>query len=341
MIPRVLILLSCYVFQSTYFLWRVPCLTLLMWIGTRAALAEPTPVEVIPAAAASPASETASVSSPVPTSEDQLEVITDPAVSQQVPELAGSKPFLLPAKQHPWASFEPGAWRELQIVSEAYDEAGQVVNRSVTQQKEVLEAVDDEKYVLKVQATVDLSGKRIVGDWKTRVSHLSVDGAGPLVDSRRLADQAWSLAGRTTDCQVWELRYRDGARKLKDRLFYHPQQFPFVWRRETFSEEQTQDAEAERVMEMVATTLPYQLGEQLLECSCLRTLRHRAKGDTVRLAFLSSAVPGGEVSAWFTDTDAAGRRVRSSAAQLLTFSTRPEVALEASSSAAAEPATAP
>ena len=69
-----------------------------------------------------------------------------------------------------------GAWRDLETATVSFDDSGQMVSRNVTLQTEILETVAEGKYVLKVQATVELGGKRIVGDWKK--TH-AVFGNGP------------------------------------------------------------------------------------------------------------------------------------------------------------------
>ncbi len=254
---------------------------------------------------------------------------TLPDLPESPPESPpAAEPFLLPVEQHSWARFQPGAWRELQTVSERFDEAGQFVSRSVTTQKEILQAVAEGKYVLQVQATVDLGGKRIVGDWKTHVLHLATDGAGPISDSRRVENRSLSLAGRAVECQVFELRYLEGDRNLTELVYYDSQRFPFVLQRETFADNGQQETttETEQLIEVTAQAVPYRVGEQLLDCCCLRTLRHRTKGDTLRLAFSTLTVPGGEVAVWSTDFGAQGQRVRWSVTTLLAYGeTSPQV----------------
>ena len=254
----------------------------------------------------------------------------DDVVETGATDLPASEPFQLPIDQHAWARFLPGAWRVSRTVTETFDDEGQMVSRNVTTQKEVLQAVADGKYVLQLQAMVDLDGKRIVGDWKTRALQLATDGAGPMVGSRQLEDQAITIAGRAAKCQVWELRYRDGARNMLDVVYYQPQRYPFVLQRETFANDIQIDGiqsdaavEVEQLMEVIALDAPFLVGEQLLGCSWLRTFHHRVKGDTVRLAVSSASVPGGDVAVWSTDFDAQGRRSLSSATSLLAFDDSP------------------
>ncbi|NOZ40784.1 MAG: hypothetical protein GXP24_11235 [Planctomycetes bacterium] len=309
-------------------LLRPVCLSvLLLLFFSSTALAQAAP-EVVPESSTTQPAETASAE--VAKTETAK---TETTPSETTPPPA-PEPFQLPAEQHLWARFQPGAWRDLQTVTETFDETGQVVSRNVTTRKEVLQAVAEGKYVLKIQATVDLSGKRIVGDWKNHTLHLATDGAGTITDSHRLEDQTLSLAGRTVECQVFELHYREGSRKLTDRIHYAPQRFPFVLHRETFPElvpaegspkEAATDAtaEAEQLIEVMAQTVPHQVGEQLLACSLLRAFRHRPKGDTLRLAYLNRTVPGGEVAVWTTDFDAQGQLVRWSVTTLLAYGETP------------------
>ncbi len=247
-----------------------------------------------------------------------------------------NEPFQLAAEQHKWARLQPGAWREIQTVTETFDESGQVVSRNVTTQKEVLQTVAEGKYVLLVQATVDLGGKRIVGEEKSIALRLETDGAGLITDSRRLKDQTLQLVMRDVECQVFELHYQDNTRKLTDRVLYDPLQFPFILRRETTNDNDPADgsnkgsgegsAKTLQLIEVVAQAVPYRLGDQLLNCSCLRTTRHRAKGETLRLAFSNINVPGWEVVVWSTDFDIEGRRDRWSVTTLLGFGeTSPDI----------------
>ncbi len=246
-----------------------------------------------------------------------------PSVVEQEPEQ--SEPFRLPAEHHVWARFQPGAWRELRTVSETFDEVGQIVSRNTTTLKEVLQAVSAETYALHVQATVELPGKRVVGDWKTRILDLATDSANSNVESRRLEDQPYQVAGPAVSCQVWELRYRDEALNLVELIHYDPMRFPFVMKRETLTDTSPASGEflTDRLVQVTAQELPFQWGEQMIACACERSYRHRAKGDTHSLRFISPTVPGGELAAWSTDYDAQGQRVRWSVTSLVASGTTP------------------
>jgi hypothetical protein len=265
--------------------------------------------------------------SPTPPKVSPVQTVssTDPAEGE-VPAPAADESqatagFVLPMEHHAWARFPVGAWREIQITTETFDEAGVAVSRSVTTQAEKLQSVSDDRYALNVQATVDLVGKRITGKTITRVLNLATDGAGQIVETRQLEDTELNLTGQTVACQSWEVVYRDDARTLVDRLVYSPQQYPHVLRRET-AEAASPDSEpsqTEQVVSVVAVEIPYVYEGEVLLCTCLRTSRQSEKGSTVRVSLVSELVPGGEVAVWATDFDSQGRRSRWSVQELAGF----------------------
>jgi|GEM_PF-1746396 len=234
-------------------------------------------------------------------------------------ETQAAERFVLPSKHHAWARFPVGAWRKIQITTETFDEAGAVVSRSITTQSENLQSVSLDRYALNVQATVDLVGKRIIGKWIIRVLHTATDGAGQVVETRRLEDQDLTLSNQTVACQVWDVQYRDDARTLVDRVFYAPEQFPYVLRREMaqVASPDSDPPSTEQVVNVVAIEIPYIIEDRILHCTCLQITRHGEKGSTVRIALVSELVPGGEVAVWTTDFDPQGRRSRWSSQKLV------------------------
>lgn len=247
------------------------------------------------------------------------------SVVQAEMEAPAVESFVLPAAHHCWARFPAGAWREIQTTTETFDGSGETVSRSVTTQQESLQSASDERYALDVQATVDLVGKRITGKWINRVLNAITDGTGQIVSSRRLEDATVTLVNQSLTCQVWEVTYSDDTRLLVDHLYYAPNVFPYVLRRETMAESSASDGTPplEQVHSVVAVEIPYLVEGQLFRCTCLETTRHGEKGSSVRVSLVSEEVPGGEVAVWTTDFDPQGRRSRWSSQELLAYGTEP------------------
>ena len=270
---------------------------------------------------------------PLPQSPDGSQVQTVSSANPPAPEFAAptqddspaAEPFALPVEHHAWARFPVGAWREIQITTETFDEAGVAVSQSITTQSENLQSVSLDRYALNVQATVELVGKRITGKWITRVLNTATDGAGQVVETHRLEDESLTLTNATVACQVWDVLYRDDARTLVDRVFYAPEQYPHVLRRET-AEVASPDVGSpptEQEVSVVAVEIPYTHEGEILHCTCLKTTRQGEKGSTVRIALVSELVPGGEVAVWATDFDPQGRRSRSSSQVLVDYGQAP------------------
>jgi hypothetical protein len=229
--------------------------------------------------------------------------------------------FVLPAQHHCWARFPAGSWREIQTTTETFDEAGAVVSRSVTTQRESLQSASDQRYALDVQATVDLVGKRITGKQIGRVLNTATNGAGQIVSTHRLEDESLSFADRTMICQVWEVTYNDDARSMVDRIYYAPEQFPYILRRETSAVSSAEDGSppVDQVQSVVAVEVPFLVEGQVLPCACLETTRRGEKGSSVRLVLVSEQIPGGEVAVWSTDFDTQGQRSRWSSQELVDY----------------------
>lgn len=251
----------------------------------------------------------------------------DSSAAQQAPEPPTAVPFQLPREHHPWARFEPGAWREIRITTEAFDPDGKVLSRSVTTQQEVLESVTTDSYVLKLQATVELVGKRIEGAWQTRVLQLATDGEGQISSSLVRDATTLQIGGQSIDCQVCEIRYREDAEDLIDRIYYSPEHFPHVVQRESALADEGESTETpfSQKLTIAALDVPVPLGDRFTSGCWAKTVRRGVKGTSVRVAVLSETVPGGELSAWSTETDDQQVRVKWTTLELIDSGSEPRV----------------
>lgn len=224
-----------------------------------------------------------------------------------------------PAENHPWARFPAGAWREIEITTETFDESGKLFGRSVTTQKEILKAVTEDNYVIDVQATVDISGKRIQGPWNTRVLRLATDRPGAIYSHTRQADHLLALPIGTVNCQVWEVEYNDENRTLVDRIYYTSEIFPHVLARNVIEQSETSPAEAAPLdsVTTVARSIPHSFEGKILDCVSQQTIKRREKGNSQIMVLLSRELPGGEIEVQTTDFDSSGKRVRWSVQKLV------------------------
>lgn len=231
------------------------------------------------------------------------------------------KMWTLPAELHHWARFPIGSWREVQITTETFDADGKLVGQSITTQKEVLKAVANDTYVLEVQATVDVSGKRIEGPWNTRVLKLATDRPHAILVTTNKGVEQIEMESKAIECQVWELQYTEDGRNLQDQISFSEQTFPYVWKREVFASSENSPLQG-LPFDSVTTTargVPFSLGGRIIECASQYCTRRRDKGDSQTLSLVSPEIPGGEVSCRVTDFDTNGNRIRWSVLKLLSY----------------------
>lgn len=231
--------------------------------------------------------------------------------------------WVLPAQLHPWARFSPGSWREIQITSEGFDDQGRTIGRSVTTQKEILTKVTNETYVITVQTTVDVGGKRIDGPPNTRVARMSTDGGGQVFATTRQSDEVLALSAGEVECQVFEVQYANESRHMRDRIFFSADVFPHVLRRDTYEQTTSaaDDIEPEQTHVTLARLVPLEWEGGIISCAWQERVRRHEKGQSQAIVLLSPEVPGGEIRSQSTEFDSSGRRIRWSVQKLLAYGT--------------------
>jgi hypothetical protein len=236
-----------------------------------------------------------------------------------------SNAWTLPAKLHHWARFPIGSWREVEITTETYDAEGKLAGQSITTQKEILKAVADDAYVLEVQATVDVSGKRIEGPWNTRVLRLTTDRPQAVLATNHKGVEQLEIESVAVECQIWELQYTEDGRTLLEQISFSDHVFPYVWKREVFADSEKSPLQSLPFdsVTTVARGVPFSLEGRILECASQQSTRRRDKGDSQILSLVSPEIPGGEVSSRVTDFDTNGNRIRWSVLKLLAYDKSP------------------
>lgn len=229
--------------------------------------------------------------------------------------------FVYPAEHHLWTQFPIGSWRKIEITTETFDDSGNIYGRSVTTQKETLKALADDSYVLEIEATVEVSGRQIVGPINTRILRLLTDRLGVVFSTTRRDDEIIVFNDRSIECQVWDVLYGEEAQNLRDRIYYTPEKFPYVLRRETFEEVENLPVGTTPVdvSSVIAEYVPMLVDNQLLSCVCEKSTRLRDKGSIQSIRMLSPKIPGGEVHVWSTDFNIEAKPNRWSVLKLLKY----------------------
>lgn len=245
---------------------------------------------------------------------------TLPAESLPGPAEAAAQ-FQRPATTHPWLRFPPAAWRRVVVTTHTIGPDGQPTASGVTTKDEILATTEGDRYVLRSRASVMALGREIEGEWVEASYSPLLESPGSLVSQARLPNESVVIDGRSVECQVWRLEYDDGGRRRSDVIWFSAEVFPHVLmrQRQTLADNQHDEPERVETTEVVAGSVPYLFGETVLTCACLRTTTEGPKGRSVTVEMVSPAAPGGQVVAWRTDWDVAGRPVQTVVAETIEF----------------------
>lgn len=221
---------------------------------------------------------------------------------------------------HPWGRFEPGAWRQVRVVTEAFDSDGQVSGRTVTQRRETLMAFDERHCTIEVENIGTLAGRLAPSPPELR--QLSLLTGRPVVEGAETTvtqgdPTSVSLGGVALPCQRWSLTTLTPSRTDVETLCFSSEGTPRLTRRESRSTT-GESAVSHRLQTVTREGLPIIYGEELVDSWQVASVHtHHDGARTEREAIHSSAAPGGLHVMWATEYDASGRRVFWSVTELV------------------------
>lgn len=221
---------------------------------------------------------------------------------------------------HRWAGFEPGAWRTMRTVSEAFDGDGDFAGRSLTERTERLVAIDDTTYTLQVETVIALAGRSTPGPSETSLYSMltdrPVDLGIPTVTEGEPA--SISLGELMAPCRVWQLVEVTPAGREEQTLYVSDEAVPMVLRRESQTVTSDGDLGTRRVMSITRRRSPALYGEQLTEAwhAATETV-HDAGSRTERFVIGGADAPGGVFWEAVTEYGASGQKSRWAVSELL------------------------
>ncbi len=222
---------------------------------------------------------------------------------------------------HPWARFQPGAWKMVRVVTESLDERGVVVSTTTHDTRTVLQAVDDAAATLEVVVTIEVAGKRFENEPQIVRQPLHSEPAAAQLRLRPAGEGSVTIEGRTIPCRVARLEFDGPSNGQKTVTTVHLSEnvAPNVLRRESI----TSDAEGKQVVdslvEVIALNTPWKALGETKDASLVRSTLRNGKGVVVTYAFVSPDVPGGVIAHTSKELDRSGRATRRSTLELIDF----------------------
>lgn len=222
---------------------------------------------------------------------------------------------------HVWGRFSPGSWKQVRIVTETLNERGEVTGTTITETKTTLVGVDSKSLSLKIEATVDVGGKRF--ESQSRVvehgffSEQPSDGA----EMKLLGSTFVTVDGRQLPCQVRQVTSRNsGGGEQVTKLYLSESVEPFVLKRETSTVEKgVRAADHSTSTAEVFALDRYRVHRELKSVAWERTIQRSTKGSNVTLDVTCVEVPGGIVARATKELDEKGRVIRRSSLELVDY----------------------
>ncbi len=228
---------------------------------------------------------------------------------------------------HPWGRFDghKGAWKRYRVITETVDASGQVINTSVTETKTSLEEVDDDGVRLRVEAIVEIAGKRLPAEPRTVRQSLRGDWASGKVVVRSVSLGQVTIEGQVVPCRVEEAEVNAPNGKTVTRTFYSRFLPPYVLKRES----KTTAPDGKTILEetsfrVLSLDRPCKIVPHIRRAAWVEAVSTTPNGSTVTRAFTTMQVPGGVVCHTADELDTNGRLVRHSSLVLIDFGLEPE-----------------
>lgn len=277
-----------------------------------------------------------------PSADDEASVLASPlkAPSESVPAEPevdnGAEVLRVEVRRtHPWARFEPGAWRRLRVVTESLDAAGESSGVNASERIERLVAVDDETYTLEVENLAPLAGLPTPGAVERRHLSLLTDRSADLgkltIEEAEPANISFggSLGGIVVPCRTWRATTTGEGAIEEELLSVAVGSDPAVLRR-TLTTTIGGAPGATVTANVSRLDLPALYAERLTRSWHLATtITHPSGSRTERAAVYSADAPGGLHSESAADFDASGRRTFWSVTDLVESGRTPVERVEA------------
>lgn len=237
--------------------------------------------------------------------------------------LAGSvEPALaqvIDPSHHPWAKFAPGSWKVMRTTSETFDQGKERLAHTVTHTRTELVSRDEHSYTLRVSSEVAVMGKRLAGKHRTLRRRFDDVPFAYHVSYQQKGTKTIRVSEKVFSCRVYEGKATGPEGNLQVKLWYCPQQSPYVlFRQMVLTGPQNQVLE-ETTWTVVAVDMPYLALQRLVSTVHYKVVQRKPSGTIVRLVVSSEEVPGGVVFESSKELDPQGNLRHRSTQELVVY----------------------
>ena len=233
------------------------------------------------------------------------------------PVEAKSKPSIAP-EHHPWGRFEPGAWKQVRVVTETLDEKGKVASTSTTETTTTLIKVEEDGVTLKVKVSVDVAGKRFDAEPQTVKQGFHGELIGEQLKIKEVGKGEVTIEQKKIPCQVLRLENSSSTSNTVTSLYYSVEVAPHILRRESVTTDlDGNETLSETTVNVVALNVQCEDLDQKMQWVRVEAVHKHPKGTVTTTALTSPDLPGGIKRHKSEERDKNGRLTRRSTLEMV------------------------
>ncbi len=237
---------------------------------------------------------------------------------------SSSAPEMTARDLHVWGRFDPGTWKRVRIITDTVNDRGAVADTTITETKTTLLRADSKRLTLRIEATVDVAGKRFACPPEVVEYGYYGESANEAAETKNLGSEPLTVDGQQVPCRIEQVVASAGQQKQVTEMFLSDSVEPYVMKRVTavFKKDNTGSLDmddTQTTTEVIALDVPYKVLHDVKSTAYERTIQRSSRGTNVTLDVTSVDVPGGVVSRTTKELDPQGKMLRRSSLELVDY----------------------
>jgi hypothetical protein len=225
---------------------------------------------------------------------------------------------------HAWARFGKGAWRQVRILTQNFDDQGQATDSSLTDNKTTVVDVTPVRVTLKVEVTVEVAGQRFPSQPQIIMQGYAGETTGDSQTTKPLDPETLTIDGRAIRCENQQIEIAGGVTREVNLITFAPQHHPAILRRKST----LSDATGNKLMQEVTSEVKaLNMSRRVLDeaapkaAHLVRLEQKNDRGTTITWSWHVPEIPGEVVDQCSQKSDSAGHLVRRTMLELVGYGT--------------------
>jgi hypothetical protein len=223
---------------------------------------------------------------------------------------------------HPWARFAKGAWLQVRILTQNFDDQGRATDSSLTDNKTTLMEVTPERVTLQVEVTVEVAGQRFPSQPQIIMQGYAGETISESPKVKPLDPETLIIDGRAIRCENQQIEIIGGVTREVSLITFAPLHRPAILRRKST----LSDATGNKLMQEVTSEVKaLDMSRRVLDeaepkaAHLVRLEQKNDRGTTITWSWHVPEIPGEIVDQCSQKTDADGHLVRRTMLELVGY----------------------